>query len=123
MELIATAILAALAKLAEPLIRDSYDALKGAITKRFGKQSGVVDAMEKLEEKPDSNARKDVLREEIATANVASDQDILKAARDLLEQIKLQPGGEKIIQQAVTQTTTGDHNISTGIGNITITRS
>jgi hypothetical protein len=116
MDPISTAILAALAKLAEPAIKDAYDGLKAIIKRKFGAHHEVVQAVESLEKKPDSVGRREMLNEEMASSGVAADTEILAAAHSLLENLKNQPGGQEIVQQIVT----GNRNIFSGTGDIHI---
>jgi len=109
MEPISAAIIAGLAKLAEPAIKDAYNALKVLITRKFGKEHEVVAAMDTLEKHPESAGRGATLNEEVVKAGVQTDPEILKAAQALIEAIKAQPGGQKIIQNV-----TGNSNIVAG---------
>ena len=105
--IITTAIVAALANLSKDVIKDSYDALKAGLKKKFGEKSELVDAVDKLEKKPDSEARKATVQEEVEIAKVNDDPEILKLAQDLLDKIKEQPGGQEIINQTQTNTVSG----------------
>ena len=105
--IITTAIVAALANLSKDAIQDSYSTLKAALKKKFGETSDVVDAVDKLEKKPYSEARKAMVKEEIEIAKVNEDPDIIKLAQDLLDKIKEQPGGQEIINQTQTNTVSG----------------
>jgi hypothetical protein len=116
MDPISTAILAGLAKLAEPAIRDAYKGLKSVIVKKFGAHHEVVQAVENVEEKPDSSGRRETLKEEIASSKAEADAEIVAAAWALLQKLQEQPGGQQIIHQIVT----GNHNIFTGHGDIQI---
>ncbi len=107
MDQITTAILAALASLSKDTIKDSYNALKSALKKKFGDKSDLVDAVEKLEKKPDSEGRKATLQEEIEIAKVNDDPDIIRLAQDLLDKIREQPGGQQSINQTQTNTVSG----------------
>jgi hypothetical protein len=55
----------------------------------------VVEAIDKLEQKSDSEARKEVLLEEAEAAGVDEDPHIRKAAQQLLDQLKPQPDGDQ----------------------------
>jgi uncharacterized iron-regulated protein len=109
MDPITTAIVAALAagvasgatEVGKKVIVDAYDTLKTALKNKFGADSDLVDAVDKLEKKPDSGGRKEVLQEEVAAAKADQDPEILKAAQDLIDQVKAQPGGEQHIQTAI----------------------
>lgn len=94
--------------LAAGIIKDSYEALKAALQKKFGSESDLVDAVDKLEKKPDLKARKDMVKEEVEIAKVNDDPEILKLAEDLLEKIKQQPGGQQTINQTQTSTMSGN---------------
>ena len=105
--IITTAIVAALANLSKDAIKDGYVALKTALKKKFGETSDIVDALDKLEKKPDSEARKATVQEEVEIAKVNDDPEILQLAQELLDKIKEQPGGQEIINQTQTNTVSG----------------
>ncbi len=85
-------------------VKDAYNGLKELIKKKFGDKTDLVDAVDKLEKKPDSEARKATVKEEVETAKVDGDPEILKLAQDLLNKLKEQPGGQEIINQTQTNT-------------------
>src|SRR6266850_6080633 len=116
MDPISTALLAALGKLTEPIVKDAYDALKNLLVRKFGGTSEVTTAVQQLEQKPDSTGRRETLQEELAGAKAGSDAEILQLAQALLEKIQAQPGGPQLIQQTVT----GDRNIFSGSGDVTV---
>jgi len=107
MDPVTTAILAALAAgannaagdVAKKAIVDGYDGLKTLLKRKFGYDSSITKAVEDLESKPDSAARKGVLAEEMTEAKAATDPEMLAAAQALLDQIKAGPNGEQHIQQ------------------------
>ena len=107
MDPITTAIIAAVANLSKDAIQDGYNALKATLKKKFGSESDLVDAVEGLEKKPDSEARKAMLQEEVAIAKVNDDPDIAQLVQDLLDKIQEQPGAEQIINQTQTNTVSG----------------
>ena len=102
---IVAAIAAGLAKgvgsLGENLISDAYTGLKGLLRRRFGGDSGVARAVDELEARPESDARKQVLAEEVRASGADRDDELLQAAKDLLERLQAQPGGAAHVQQAV----------------------
>ncbi len=104
MDPITTAIMAALANLSKDAVKDCYDCLKGKLKKKFGETSDLVEAVDKLEKKPDSEARKAMLQEEIETAKVNDDPELLELAQELIEKIKEQPGGQNTINQTQNNT-------------------
>jgi hypothetical protein len=109
MEPITTAIIAAIAagalksagQAGEQLVVDGYAALKALIVRKFGQQSEVVKAVEGVETRPDSEGRRQTLQEEIVTAKLDQDAEILQVAKALLDGVNAQPGGEKHVQNAV----------------------
>jgi hypothetical protein len=107
MDIITTAIVAALANLSKDAIKDGYTALKAALKKKCGSESDLVDAVDKLEKKPDSEARKATVQEEVEVAKVKNDPELLQLAQDLLDKIKEQPSGQEIINQTQTNTVSG----------------
>ncbi len=107
MDPITAAIVAALANLSKDAIKDCYGGLKGVLQKKFDGQSDLVDAIEKLEKKPDSEARKATVQEEVEIAKINDDPEIMSLVQDLLDKIKEQPGGEQIVNQTQTNTVSG----------------
>jgi hypothetical protein len=109
MEPVTTAILSALAagaaagatEAGKKLVVDGYEALKAALTARFGADSELAGAVAALEKHPDSDGRKQTLDEEIAAAKAAEDPELVGLARALLDEIESQPGGAQHIQNAV----------------------
>ncbi len=116
MDIVTPVIIAAISKLGETVIKDSYDKLKSTIAKKFGRTSDLVETIEKLEQKPDSAGRKETLREEIVAAKADQDGEIVRAAEALMEKLKSLPGGQQVVQQTVT----GNENIFSGTGDVTI---
>jgi hypothetical protein len=116
MDVVTPAVLAALPVLSEPFVKDAYDKLKAVLVAKFRKESDIVEAVEKLEQKPDSAGRRETLREEVAAAKADQDPDVVRAAEDLLDKLKSHPGGHQIIQQTVT----GDRNIFSGTGDVSV---
>jgi hypothetical protein len=83
------------------VLSDAYEGLKNLLKKKFGVQSEIVQAVQALEAKPDSSARKEVLKEEVGAVKADQDSDLRNAAEMLLKQVRMQPGGEQHIQNAV----------------------
>ncbi len=107
-ELIANALTAALsagavaasADVAKKAVSDSYDALKFLLRKRFGEGHEVPQSLDKLEAKPDSPARKQLLSEELSATSAGQDPEILSAAQSLLDLVRALPQGESHTQIA-----------------------
>jgi hypothetical protein len=98
-----------------PPITDAYNGLKRLLKRKFGHTEALV-AIESLEKKPDSPGRQGTLAEELKDAGVDKDEEIVRAAHALLDQIKAQPGGEQYVQ-----TVTGNLNaVVQGGGSATV---
>ena len=63
---------------------DTYKGLKEMIRKKFGKDKGVVEAVNNLEIKPESKSRLEVLKEEIQLTKADQDSELLKVAQHLI---------------------------------------
>jgi len=113
MDPITLAIVGALAKVGEEAIKDAYTTLKTAIKAQFGSKSELAKAVDSLEKKPTSPSRKETLHEEVVSAQADKDPRLLKAASEILTKIN---SGQINVSQKVT----GDKNIFTGTGDITI---
>ena len=121
MDPITTAILAAVTagattgvkKVGQQFVADAYAKLKELMGKKFGSKSKVLKAVKELEANPESAARKEVLKEEVAAAKADQDPELVKIAHSLLKGLKALPGGTQIIQTAL-----GNQNIQVaGDGN------
>ena len=107
MDPITGAIVAALAvgvvsgatKVGETVIVDAYKALKAAIKQKCGAEGDMVQAVETLEQKPDSGARQAVVAEEVTGANLAADPELVKLAQALVEALKETPKGQEAVSK------------------------
>ncbi|NET57106.1 MAG: hypothetical protein F6K47_13355, partial [Symploca sp. SIO2E6] len=77
--------------LSKDLVKDTYNGLKSALKKKFGSESNLLDAVDKLEQKLDSEDLKAMLQEEVAIANLHEDPEIVRLAQDLLGKFPGQP--------------------------------
>lgn len=84
----------------ENVVTDIYARLKQALVSKFGRDSDVLKSVEDLEAKPDSNGRKETLKEEVEASEAGRDPEIRKIAQELLDAMAAQPGGEQHIQNA-----------------------
>ena len=66
------------------IIQDGYEHLKKLISEKTKGSAEVSEAFAKLEQKPDSKARADVLNEELVDKGIEEDADILAAVEVLL---------------------------------------
>lgn len=104
MDPITAVIVAALGKIGEQAIHDAYSALKSVIAKKFGAAGKLSRSVEELEDDPDSEARKMVIKEQVGKASALNDPDVLKAVQALqalLEKSLVKPiESTTVIQQA-----------------------
>jgi len=85
---------------AKKAIVDAYEKLKTIIKNRFGSQGDLADSVQKLEAKPGSLPRREMLAEELQALNGHMDPELLSAAQSILELINALPNGEQQIQIA-----------------------
>lgn len=116
METLTAAIMAALGNLGVKAVGDAYEGVKALVLRKFGAESDLADALKKLEKQPDAQWRQDALQGEAEAAGADKDEEIIKAAQALLDAVKAQPGG------GVKISVTGDGNIFSGSGNVTVLR-
>jgi hypothetical protein len=96
--ILATALVTGAAEKLKPTagkaVEEAYNGLKALLLRKFGDRQDVGDALEDVERKPDSEGHKMVLEEELASAGAHKDEELLAAAKALLEQADPQ-GGQK----------------------------
>lgn len=109
-EPVTTAILAAIAagaaagatETAKKAIADAYAGLKTLLASKLGSGSEAVEAVNQLEKKPTSAGWKETATDELATAGVNEDQELVAAAETVLSKLKELPDGDRQhIMQAV----------------------
>jgi hypothetical protein len=110
MEPVTTAILGAIAAgatagltdTAKKAIGDAYAGLKALLKRKFGGSSKVVEAVEKLEDDPESAGWKETVGKEAAKAGANQDQELIAAAEAVLAKLKELPASERQhIQSAI----------------------
>jgi hypothetical protein len=119
MDPITTAIIAATADLSGTLVKDAYTGLKNLIVNKWGAKSPVADAVEAVEKKPDSEARRSVLQEELAAVKAHEQPEVATAAAQLLEAAKTTPAGAQVINN-IQQHIRGSHNAVVGSGTMNV---
>ena len=82
----------------QKLMVDAYAALKGALQHKFGPDSDLVEAVEHLEKKPEAEARRKGVEEEVKAAQADQEPEVLAAAEALLDKLKAQPEGAERVQ-------------------------
>lgn len=92
--IILSALVAGAAKTAGDVAQDAYNGLKALIKRKFESQgkSDSATILDKYEQKPEKT--KALLEEELVEAGADQDEEIIKAAQKLLEQLNPQEAAE-----------------------------
>lgn len=67
---------------------DTYQGLKALLTRKFGYGSEVVQAVDTVEENPESDWRQALLKERLEHARVDEDPEVRRASHELVEEIE-----------------------------------
>lgn len=86
---------------AKNVLVDGYNGLKALLARRFGDRSEVVDAVQRLEARPDSPARRDSVVEEVQGSGADADAELLSAAGELLTRLQADETTASSVQQAI----------------------
>ena len=105
MEALLTAIAATVTRLQGQVVKRSYEKLKRKIEEKLGYENEVKKAMEELEKHPTSQARVEVLKEEIESKALENDAEFMILAKELLQVLGEQQPGDKL---SVNQEISGD---------------
>ena len=76
-------------EVSKQVIVGAYGGLKAILKQRFGESSDVVDAVTRLESKPESAGYKQVLEEELEAVKADQDREVLDAAQKVLDNYRL----------------------------------
>lgn len=107
---------------ASKAVTDAYAGLKKLIQDRYQHDKGVTFAAEHVSEKPEEEARRQMLEVALNGAGADKDAELVKVAEAVLAAVKEQPGGEDAVRQIINQQVTGNDNVFSGTGNVTVTR-
>lgn len=94
-------------------VKDAYRGLKALVVRKFGGKGDVTVALEQAEQKPDSEARQAMLKEELAGAGADQDQELVRQAQALLDLLKAHGAAPSTTYGA---TLTGSGAIAQGTG-------
>ncbi len=107
LSIIVTSFLAGAAEAIKPTaskaVKDAYDALKGALVRKFGDTAPAIQVAEK---KPEKETSKEVVKDAIQESKADQDREILSLAQTLVEALK----------SSGATTSTATYNINTGGG-------
>lgn len=109
---ILTALVAGAASVASASVKEAYRDLKLLLIDRFRFESDIEDAIESVEQKPESEARRSVLAEEIESSGALHDHEVNLRAAELL--------GQAIREGQIQTGRDGTCFLRTGTGTITI---
>lgn len=106
MDPITTAIVAAAvagvtsgtSSVAQTAIVDTYSVLKATLRRKFGSDSELHAAVERLESNPDSSARQDLVKEEVEATNANNDSELLQLAQNLIEALQSTQRGQAALK-------------------------
>ena len=104
--LIIAALVAGAAKAASDVAPDAYNGLKALIKCKFAGEPKAEMVLEEHEKDPETYEAP--LKKELAEAGADKDEKLIKAAQDLLNKLKDEPGGQQIINQTQTNTASGN---------------
>ncbi|MEQ1840833.1 MAG: hypothetical protein ABL994_10515 [Verrucomicrobiales bacterium] len=110
---ILTALVAGATAVASSAVKDSYQGLKRLIVDRFKSKSDIEDAIESVEQKPESEARRSVLAEEIEGSGALGDSEVIAKAEELLG-IAAREGGVQSGRDGISVIQTGSGAIAIG---------
>jgi hypothetical protein len=112
---------AATGQVAGAAIKDAYGAFKALIVRKLGAQADVENAIQQVEAKPKSEARRGMLAEELDAASAAQDAEIVAAAKELLRLLD-EEGIQTGISYQATVSGSGaaaqDHSTAAGAGGV-----
>jgi hypothetical protein len=110
----ASVVAALTAKGAEEIIKKGYRKFKSILKSRFGEGHPTVDAVQKLEEKPNSKGRQLTLSEEMVAAGADQDPEVLAAANEL----KAMTAQHTTVGVGSGAVAVGDNNVVLGEGSV-----
>jgi hypothetical protein len=118
--IILTALITGTAKVAGDAVPDAYKGLKELILKKFAGKPAAEMILDEHEKDPETYAAP--LKKNLIEAGIDKDEEIIKAAKELLEQLKSQElapgtvnigqGAKGVIGQYISGSTINQGNIS-----------
>lgn len=84
------------------LINEAFGKLKNVLRKKFDDDGSVTKSVDELVVDPESEARKLLLAEKLEAVGAEGDTEVRAAARELLDAVRAQPGGEQHAANVMT---------------------
>jgi formylglycine-generating enzyme required for sulfatase activity len=104
-------IAAASHDVAAQVIKDGYSGFKTLLIRKFGNTSDVKTAIEKVTEKPDSEAWKQVLKEALLELRADQDSELIQMAQTFLELLNQQSGNANNLKLYKIDTINNNYNM------------
>jgi hypothetical protein len=121
--LIVTALAAGAAAAAKDVggdaVKSAFNGLKNLIAQKFGGRPDVVEAVTKVEQKPESEGRKETLKEELQTAGADKDQELLAEVQKFLKLLE-EKGVPTGVSQSIGTATATASGGGTAVGAIQV---
>ena len=121
--LIVTALAAGAAAAAKDVggdaVKSAFNGLKALIAKKFGGKPDVTEAVTKVEQNPESNGRKETLKEELQAAGADKDQELLAQVQAFLKLLE-DKGVPTGLSQSISNITVTAAEGSTAVGAIQV---
>ena len=77
------------------LVNAAFGKMKSVLRKKGGDEGKVTKSVDELVANPDSQGRKLTLAEELEASGANEDPEVRAAARELIDAVRAQPGGEQ----------------------------
>jgi hypothetical protein len=84
---------------AEGVTAEAYRSLTAAIRKRFGKDSDLTEAVDKLEQKPESSGWREEVETQVQANNAAQDPELLALAERLIAALEETAAGKQALSK------------------------
>ena len=101
-------------------VKAAYKALLDAFNSKFGQNSDVVDAVNKLEKTPDRPDRQATVKVEVENAKANEDAQLVQLAQKVINLVEQQPGGKEAVNNITQNIQTAFKSAISGTGDATI---
>lgn len=83
-------------------VQGAFGKLRDLLKRKGGDEEQAADAIDELVAEPESEGRKMLLAEKLEAARADDDPELRSAARELIDSVRAQPGGEQHIKNTMT---------------------
>ena len=116
---LATGAAAAAKDVGGDAIKSAFNGLKNLIAQKFGSKPDVTEAVEKVAQKPESEGRKETLKEELQAVGADQDQELLAQVQAFLKLLEEKGVSTGVSQSIGTATATASGG-GTAVGAIQV---